>query len=368
MIGGDLTKLEISFLIINQKNPFKLFNPNGVSGGDTKKPKFENRILILRSIACNIKYIQDIPSVLLLEKSRVTKKNGDLVFSNVDPQWSLVVNCTKQTILNYGPWYDRQREQLWKYFFPQTYESFEPVESDRRQISKFDFYLNLKDNTNSEINLIFCSNMSDIQDKKLTFKCRGESSFSCSIPWITKKDGFQTSICGTFNFVQGYTNMTFKHFLSAEQLKLNVDIHYPLIWNDLQTWDINIELCRATVFLVFQHKFFFQDLINDWSSKTIADLRNFVPYIYNINTNVTDLEVLLPSNQHNWIDTQFLENNAFLALLTPNATIKTSLSFEDYLPEKTTIKLEIKVSFFFFFFFISSKSIFFRQHLFVQDL
>jgi hypothetical protein len=122
------------------------------------------------------------------------------------------------------------------------------------------------------------------------------------------------------------------------------------------------------VFLVFQHKFFFQDLINDWSSKTIADLRNFVPYIYNINTNVTDLEVLLPSNQHNWIDTQFLENNAFLALLTPNATIKTSLSFEDYLPEKTTIKLEIKVSFFFFFFFISSKSIFFRQHLFVQDL
>ena len=167
MISGDLNKLEISFLIVNQKNQFKLFNPVGVASGDTKKPKFENRILILRSIACNIKYIQDMPSVLLLEKSRVTKKNGDIVFSNVDPQWSLVVNCTKQTLLNYGPWYDRQREQLWRYFFPPTYESYEPQENNRRQISKFDFFLNLKDNTNSEINLIFSSNMSDIQDKKL---------------------------------------------------------------------------------------------------------------------------------------------------------------------------------------------------------
>ena len=97
----------------------------------------------------------------------MTKKNGDIVFSNVDPQWSLVVNCTKQTLLNYGPWYDRQREQLWRYFFPPTYESYEPQENNRRQISKFDFFLNLKDNTNSEINLIFSSNMSDIQDKKL---------------------------------------------------------------------------------------------------------------------------------------------------------------------------------------------------------
>ena len=125
--------------------------------------------------------------------------------------------------------------------------------------------------------------------------------------------------------------MSFKHFVCAEQLKLNVDIHYPLVWNDLQTWDISLELSKATVFLVFQHKYFFQgifffciskenkdkvyfllkkkDLINDWSSKSIADLRSFVPYIYNITASVTDLEVILPSNQHNWIDTQLMENN-----------------------------------------------------------
>ena len=54
--------------------------------------------------------------------------------------------------------------------------------------------------------------------------------------------------------------MSFKHFVCAEQLKLNVDIHYPLVWNDLQTWDISLELSKATVFLVFQHKYFFQGI------------------------------------------------------------------------------------------------------------
>ncbi len=171
ILRGDITKLEISFLVINSlKNQFKLFNT--ATNETTKKPKYENRILILRSIACDFKYIQDIPTILTFDRRRVQKTlNGELIHDNKEPQWSLVVNCTKHTVLNYGPWYDRQREQLWKYFFPQTFETLEPQASpklnERRQISKFDFVLNLKETTNSEINLIFCSNKSDVQDKKL---------------------------------------------------------------------------------------------------------------------------------------------------------------------------------------------------------
>ena len=171
ILAGDVTKLDISFLVLNSnKDPFKLFVPGG--GGDHKKLKNENRILIMRSLACNIKYIQDIPTILTFERRRVLKTiNGELVHDNKEPQWSLIVNCTNQTVLNYGPWYDRQREQLWKYFFPPAYETLEPQASpqlnERRQISKFDLILNIKENTNSEINLFFKSDKSETQDKKL---------------------------------------------------------------------------------------------------------------------------------------------------------------------------------------------------------
>ena len=118
--------------------------------------------------------------MITFDRRRVLKTiNGEYVQDNTEPQSSLVVNCTKQTVLNYGPWYDRQREQLWKYFFPQTYETLEPQASpqlnERRQISKFDFVLNLKETPNSEINLIFCSNKTEIQDKKLVR--RSEQTF-----------------------------------------------------------------------------------------------------------------------------------------------------------------------------------------------
>lgn len=117
-------------------------------------------------------------------------------------------------------------------------------------------------------------------------------------------------IVGEFNSVKSSTSLTFDKFLLAEKLRLNIDINYPLIWNDLQTWNVNIDLTKASTYFVFYHKNFFQDLINDWSSRHMADLRHFVPYVYRINVVANDLEAILPCNQHNWIDTVNIENNS----------------------------------------------------------
>jgi hypothetical protein len=124
--------------------------------------------------------------------------------------------------------------------------------------------------------------------------------------------------------------------------KLNLDIKYPLVWNNLQTWLINLNAHQTTFYLVFEHKFLFQDLINDWSSKLKSDLRTFVPYVYELNAKVNDMELILPCNQHNWIDTNKLENNSFLSLLASKVFIKTSLNFEEYLPDEMPIDFEIR--------------------------
>ena len=142
-------------------------------------------------------------------------------------------------------------------------------------------------------------------------KCRAGSLLECSIPWLTKQYGYNSSIRGTFHQVQAHTNMPFKEFLTAEKLVLDIQINYPLVWNDMQTWNVDIELTRASVFFVFYHKIFFQNMINDWSSRNMADIRFFVPYVYKFNLRVTDLEVILPCNQYNWIDVHRLDNNGW---------------------------------------------------------
>ena len=148
---------------------------------------------------------------------------------------------------------------------------------------------------------------------------------------------------GIFNKVESQTSLSFKEFLSAEKLILDVDINYPLIWNDLQTWNINIDLQKTSFYFVFVHKFFFQDMINDWSSRHMSDLRSFVPYIYSIALKGNDIEAILPCNQHNWIDTHTLENNSFFEVLAARGHFKFDLKFDQFLPPVTNYLLDIQL-------------------------
>ena len=152
ILKGDINKLEISFLP-NKKHP--LTEAQHLNTVD-KKP-----ILVFRCVSSDFKYVQDVPSILTFDRRYLQKnETGELIQNEKEPQWSLVLNCNKHTVINYGPWFDRQREALWKFFFPQTYEKLEPQPeptlNERRQTSKFDFIINLKD-PNSELNILFAS-------------------------------------------------------------------------------------------------------------------------------------------------------------------------------------------------------------------
>lgn len=87
-------------------------------------------------------------------------------------------------------------------------------------------------------------------------------------------------ISGQLLHLDGTTSLAFRDLVSSETLEFCVSCHYPLIWNEHQLWEVTLTGCKATVDLVFNHKWFFQDLINDWSSKQLPDLMHFVPYTY----------------------------------------------------------------------------------------
>ena len=51
--------------------------------------------------------------------------SGEMV-EPAPPSWGIEIKCGKGTDFSYGPWADRQRELLYKFFFP---SDFQPMEA-----------------------------------------------------------------------------------------------------------------------------------------------------------------------------------------------------------------------------------------------
>lgn len=109
----------------------------------------------------------------------VTLANGDIVESS-PPQWGVDVKCGKGTAIDtrytaitsnvgvtflgtdfsYGPWADRQREHLFKFFYPQDFLPMEvtktPAPGDTRQMQSFDIRLSLQNE--ATIDILFSKN------------------------------------------------------------------------------------------------------------------------------------------------------------------------------------------------------------------
>jgi len=66
----------------------------------------------------------------------------------------------------------------------------------------------------------------------------------------------------------------------------------------------------------YAHKDFLQDLINEWvKDAAYSDQSHFVPFTYSFDAKVDDLQLTLPCNDKNWIDTSSqAEENCHLAI------------------------------------------------------
>ena len=66
-------------------------------------------------------YYQDEAGLVPEHTQLLTTASGDLV-EPASPCWGLDITCEKATDFSYGPWADRQREMLYKFFFPPDYQ------------------------------------------------------------------------------------------------------------------------------------------------------------------------------------------------------------------------------------------------------
>ncbi len=76
---------------------------------------------ILSSNKIDFYYYMDEPGLVPEVPQKIELANGDMVESNA-PMWGLDIRCGKTTDFSYGPWADRKREQLFKFFYPQDHQ------------------------------------------------------------------------------------------------------------------------------------------------------------------------------------------------------------------------------------------------------
>lgn len=161
------------------------------------------------------------------------------------------------TDFSYGPWADRQRERLFKFFYPQDYLPMEvtpaPKPGDRRQMQSFDIRLSMQHE--ATIDILFTKNR---ETNAVHINVGAGSYLEITIPWITLQDGYTTKINGQLLHLDATTSLQFRDLATSETLEFCISCNYPLIWNEHQLWEISLTGCKATVNLVFNHKWFFQ--------------------------------------------------------------------------------------------------------------
>ena len=151
------------------------------------------------------------------------------------PEWGVDIKCGKGTNFSYGPWADRQRELLYKFFFPPDYQVMqptkEPIAGEKRLASMF--RVRLSTQHVSTLDLLFTK----AKETKAVHVDIGQgTNFEVKIPWSVTEQGFQTKLSGTLMMIEAKTSLPFRDLLRCETLQINVDMNYPMKWNEHQEW------------------------------------------------------------------------------------------------------------------------------------
>ncbi|XP_031778304.1 transmembrane protein KIAA1109 isoform X8 [Nasonia vitripennis] len=297
--------------------------------------------VVLNSNNMELYYYMDEPGVVPEHPEMIRLVNGDMVEA-MPPIWGIDIKCGKGTDFSYGPWADRQREHLFKFFFPNDYQPLKvtkaPVPGDKRQVQSFDVRLSTLNE--ATIDILFSKNK---ETNAVHVNIGPGSYLEITMPWIVLQNGYTTKITGQLLHLEATTSLQYRSLVESETLEFVVKCHYPIIWNDEQEWTLNLTGCKATANLVYSHKEFFQDMISDWSNKSRPDILYFVPYTWKFSLLLKEFEIITICNEFNWIDCSSQnQENAHIAFCGEIFDLSFDLPFIEFLSPTIPLRFWIQ--------------------------
>ncbi|XP_064637366.1 bridge-like lipid transfer protein family member 1 isoform X3 [Lineus longissimus] len=306
-------------------------------------PRFMGQgFVVMQSTNVELYFHMDDPGLVPHEPEVLHLVDGDVVTSPTFPIWGIDVKCGKGTDISYGPWADRQREHLWKFFFPADYDPMEvtrmPEPGQRRIYKTFDFRMNIL--AEATLDILFTKNK---ETQAIHMNAGPGSYVEVTIPWITQEYGYTTKVLGQLLHLDATTSLQYRSLLECETLEFDVGMAYPSTWNEDQNWTCDLTACKASVVLIYHHKYFLAALFDDWGSRSRPDICHFVPYTWHFNLIIKEFELITLANEYNWIDCSSQhQENAHIAFCGEMFDLSFSLPFTDFLPATVPVKFFIR--------------------------
>ncbi|KAK9398896.1 hypothetical protein NXF25_013865 [Crotalus adamanteus] len=276
------------------------------------------------------------------ESNEGETSNEDSKLQDLPPCWGLDIVCGKGTDFNYGPWVDRKRDCLWKFFFPPDYQVMKvtevPVPGKPRQILAFELRMNII--ADATIDLLFTKNR---ETNAVHVNVGAGSYLEVNIPMTVTENGYSPTIKGQLLHIDATSSMQFRTLLEAEMLAFHINAFYHRTWNMPQLWQTEVEVYKATYHFIYAQKNFFTDLIEDWCGDSSPDIYSFVPYTWNFKVMFHQFEMIWSANQHNWIDCSTKQQeNVYVAACGETLNIVFSLPFLDFVPVTCSTRFSLR--------------------------
>ncbi|XP_039176154.1 transmembrane protein KIAA1109 homolog isoform X4 [Crotalus tigris] len=301
--------------------------------------------VVMQSNDVDIYYYMDEPGLVPEETDESNEgetSNEDSKLQDLPPCWGLDIVCGKGTDFNYGPWVDRKRDCLWKFFFPPDYQVMKvtevPVPGKPRQILAFELRMNII--ADATIDLLFTKNR---ETNAVHVNVGAGSYLEVNIPMTVTENGYSPTIKGQLLHIDATSSMQFRTLLEAEMLAFHINAFYHRTWNMPQLWQTEVEVYKATYHFIYAQKNFFTDLIEDWCGDSSPDIYSFVPYTWNFKVMFHQFEMIWSANQHNWIDCSTKQQeNVYVAACGETLNIVFSLPFLDFVPVTCSTRFSLR--------------------------
>lgn len=329
----------------------------------------------------------DVPGLVMAPNDILPQpdpKASEDINGEVPPEWGVDIRIFGGNI-RYGPWADRQRADLQTIFFPTPYMDAVPekrrLPGNTRVSTIFKLVIEIEEqvtlgiptreeskdwkwkgrgNSQDQVNTRRKGKKGHVKHKKSKNSDPTPEFRSCG--WLDVKLFPNATINFTMDLVaggNGYTNQvevdlpefeistSVNHglFLRSTSQRISCDLSYPLKWNELHSWHIDLHALNPEIFLLRDHVFLLTDLINDWVSGPPGDFYTFVPFHYAINLQFDGFKLYLNANDKNIINNPAdVGDNIFTMLYGQKLSAALNIPLRNLRPTRSQVSFDVKAS------------------------
>ena len=311
---------------------------------------------IVDSPNIGMNFYWDVPGKVLggLQRRNSSDRFANDINGSEPPGYGLNI-VVRGGRIYYGPWADRQRQDLQTMFFPNPYQNDTPAKTLIPGQPRLSTVFNLAVDIEEEVTLVIPTREESkdwqwkerVTDRKeVDSKSKGKRKVGKgkkgatttstqdkrSYGWLDIKVGSNSTAGFAMDMVPGSTGFHNQLDLDLRQLEISssvnhgllcrlktqvvsCDLHNPLQWNALRKWTFDLHGDGLELFILRDHIFLMTDLVSDWASGPPSEFHTFVPFEYILNAHFLNFRLYLNVNDNNIINNPSdTDDNTFIII------------------------------------------------------